>query len=253
MSTELIENEQSLPLVGNQLPANPWVSLIEKAIEKDSSIETIEKFIKLQREEEDRQAERAFNDSLSLLQSSMPEITKTGKASFKTKNGTMEYDFDKLSDITNALRPILNDCGLSYAWAQAQNGTDITVKCTIKHRSGHSESNQMTAPPDSSGMKNSIQQIASTVTYLQRYTLKAALGIASNDNDGVASAAQEDEGKVKFVRWQATAKKEMNAFTDPQQLFEWYNQAIAYAGGFNKKFVLELEQEYTNIKQQKGW
>ena len=41
----------------------------------------------------------------------------------------------------------------------------------------------MTAPPDGSGKKNQIQQIASTVTYLERYTLFAILGLASADQD----------------------------------------------------------------------
>ncbi len=237
------------------MPVNPWVGIIQQSIEKGADISAIEKFITLQREEEDRQSERAFNDALSSLQSNMPEISKTGKASFKTKNGIMEYNFDQLNDICNAIRPLLFDAGLSYSWKQTQDERGITVQCTIKHKSGHAVSNQMTAPPDGSGLKNAIQQIASTVSYLQRYTLKAALGIASSDDDGAASNQNslEKEEKVKFLRWMATAKIEMNKSPSAEALEDWYNQAVSYSSIHNQKFVLELEEEYTKIKQQKGW
>ena len=48
------------------------------------------------------------------------------------------------------------------------------MTCQITHELGHSESVEMTAPPDDSGGKNTIQSIASTKTYLERYTLLAA-------------------------------------------------------------------------------
>jgi hypothetical protein len=48
------------------------------------------------------------------------------------------------------------------------------------------------AGADQSGAKNSIQAIGSTISYLQRYTLKAALGLAAaNDDDGKASGSTE--------------------------------------------------------------
>src|SRR5690606_10591416 len=45
------------------------------------------------------------------------------------------------------------------------------------------------APPDGSGNKNAIQGIGSTSTYLQRYTLSAAFGLttADEDDDGEAT------------------------------------------------------------------
>ena len=54
----------------------------------------------------------------------------------------------------------------------------------------------MTARPDDSGKKNSIQQHASAITYLQRYTLMASAGVAAmdqEDDDGAATGAAVDE------------------------------------------------------------
>ena len=41
----------------------------------------------------------------------------------------------------------------------------------------------MAAGPDGSGGKNAIQAIGSTVSYLERYTLLAATGLATEDQD----------------------------------------------------------------------
>ena len=54
---------------------------------------------------------------------------------------------------------------------------------TLKNIGGHSESVSMGGPPDSGGAKNKIQERASTVTYLERYTLKAILGLSEQDDD----------------------------------------------------------------------
>ncbi|WP_080398455.1 ERF family protein [Burkholderia pseudomallei] len=48
---------------------------------------------------------------------------------------------------------------------------------------GHSKMVTMSGAPDNSGKKNAIQQAASTITYLQRYTLLAATGMSTKDDD----------------------------------------------------------------------
>ena len=53
------------------------------------------------------------------------------------------------------------------------------MTCVLSHRDGHFEETTLTAGRDDSGKKNAIQQVGSTITYLQRYTLKAALGLAA--------------------------------------------------------------------------
>jgi hypothetical protein len=69
----------------------------------------------------------------------------------------------------------------------------VHVTCIVTHERGHSETVTMDAPPDSSGKKNSIQQIASATTYLQRYTLLAATGMATKGMDDDGRGA-DDEG-----------------------------------------------------------
>lgn len=66
----------------------------------------------------------------------------------------------------------------------------MTITCVISHRDSHGEENSLSAGADHSGEKNAIQAIGSTPTYLQRITLKVALGLAAaEDDDGKAAGA----------------------------------------------------------------
>ena len=58
---------------------------------------------------------------------------------------------------------------------------------------GHSEAVSIAGPLDDSGQKNGIQQIGSTITYLERYTLMAIMGLAAHDqdDDGIASGQRK--------------------------------------------------------------
>lgn len=71
----------------------------------------------------------------------------------------------------------------------------IRVTCVLTHSRGHSERVWLQAARDDSGNKNSIQAVGSTVTYLQRYTLLAATGMAvqdQRDDDGAGGAGARE-------------------------------------------------------------
>ena len=67
----------------------------------------------------------------------------------------------------------------------------MKVTCRITHRDGHYEETSLFGPVDGSGNKNPIQAIGSAVTYLQRYTLKAAVGIAASQDDDAQEAGRK--------------------------------------------------------------
>jgi hypothetical protein len=91
---------------------------------------------------------------------------------------------------------MLSQCGLSHQWKTRQDGDNITVECSVTHKLGHSEETSLTAGPDKTGNKNSIQAIASTIAYLERYTLYAILGLASREMDDDAQGAANPEPLV---------------------------------------------------------
>jgi len=92
--------------------------------------------------------------------------------------------------------PALSKHGFAWSYDIDQQVDWISVTCTLKHRRGHRESVTLGGPPDDSGQKNRLQSIGSTITYLQRYTLKAITGVAEKGQDddgrGGAGGAQDD-------------------------------------------------------------
>jgi hypothetical protein len=165
--------------------SNP-MHMVEAAVEKGADVDVLEKLLGLQERFQRGQAERAFVEALSAVRGELPAIVKTKSANFG--GGGAAYKYEDLSDIIAKLSPVLAKHGLSFRWntdGQTADRGEVLVTCVLSHRDGHSESTSLSGPYDTSGKKNAIQAIGSVVTYLQRYTLKAAIGIAAGmDDDG---------------------------------------------------------------------
>ena len=84
---------------------------------------------------------------------------------------------------------------------QTEQADKIKVTCTITHEMGHSESTSLSADPDTSGSKNPIQAIGSTISYLERYTILALCGLATSDIDKDAQSEPEyiDDKQMKTI------------------------------------------------------
>lgn len=162
----------------NVTPMATPAMLLQTAVEKGAELDKLEKLMDLQDRWNADQAKNAFNEALANFQSELGPIIKTRQA-----HNSKYADID---DIAQAIRPVLEANGLSYQFKQSQDGAALTVTCVLRHRLGHSEENTLSAPYDNSGGKNAIQSIASTVTYLRRYTLTGVAGITTgnDDNDG---------------------------------------------------------------------
>jgi len=192
--SELVVKETIHPLAVQQ---EQCMGLIQMAVEKGADINQLEKLMDLQDRFEAKNARRSFFEALSIFQSSIPTIKKTGLASFKTKNGgKTEYTYAKLEDIARVIRPSLKETGLSYRYEQSSDKSLMTVTCIVTHKEGHQERTSMSGYADSSGSKNQIQQIASTISYLRRYTLTGALGITVGDEDDDGGIFYEPETNV---------------------------------------------------------
>lgn len=176
-------------------PVTP-MAMISQAVAAGASIETIEKLMALHERLEASQARKAFDAALAAAKAEIPVILKNRLVDFPTDKGASRttYRHEDLGEIARTVDPILAKHGLSYRFrTTSEINQPISVSCIVAHRDGHSETNTLTAGRDDSGKKNAIQQVGSTITYLQRYTLKAALGLAAAaDDDGAASAGQPD-------------------------------------------------------------
>lgn len=170
-------------------PTNP-LQMLNTAIEKGVSTDVLEKLIALHERFEATEARKAFNNAVADAKAEIPVIEKTQHVTFDHRSGDGQTDYwhEDLATIAKTIDPILGAHGLSYRYRSAQADGRVIVTCILSHRLGYSEETTLTAAPDASGKKNTIQQVGSTITYLQRYTLKLALGLAAGrDDDGVSS------------------------------------------------------------------
>lgn len=196
--------------------------MLQMAVEQNADLDKLEKLMALQERWDAANAKKAYVAAMSEFRADCPTIAKT-----RTGHNTK---YAGLSESIDQIKGILAQCGLSHSWQTKQDGPLITVTCAVTHISGHTETTSLCAAPDTSGSKNGIQAIGSTVSYLQRYTLFSILGLASQemDTDGVVAlsddvttaiceAATVDElQKVFSLAWNQypTLRKELTAAKD---------------------------------------
>ena len=182
------------------LPVVTPMSMIERAVERGADVAMIEKLMELQERNERHLGRRAFDQAIASAKAEFRPILKSGKVSHG--QGKTSFDHETLADISNAVDAALSRYGLHYRYRVSQSDR-IVVTCIIAHKDGHSEETTLSGQPDASGAKNSIQAIGSTVTNLQRYTLKAALGLAAAaDDDGRVSDQVVGKENITADQWQ---------------------------------------------------
>lgn len=175
-------------------PAATPMAMIASAVSRGASIETIERLIALQERMESNEARKAFVAAMAEFKAESLTIVKNKQVGFASKGSDIRtaYSHATLDTIVAAVGPKLAEVGLSYRWKTEQlEGGLIQVSCIVRHILGHTEETALRASPDQSGSKNNVQAVGSTVTYLSRYTLMSALGLASADQDDDGSGGED--------------------------------------------------------------
>lgn len=191
----LIDNDSKQALV----PAKPMLSdLLDRAVDKQLPADAIAKLWEINKELEDRDARKAYIEAFNLFKRNRPAIKKNKHV----KAGSAEYDHATLDHLCDVLIPALNAVGISHRYRIEPQGELIYVTCILTHEAGHSEETTLFGMPDKTGSKNSVQAIGSTVTYLQRYTLLAATGLATEgqDDDGRGGDVDDLDGRLEEIK-----------------------------------------------------
>jgi len=205
MTTQQLDIVPTIPEPGGIVQMEPRavtpMDMLNRAVQSGAGLDVIEKFMGLQERWEVNQSRKAFDNAISAAKAEIPNITKNREVDFTSPKGRTNYRYEDLGEIARVVNPILAKYGLSYRYRTASPANEpVTVTCIVSHRDGHFEENTLCAGRDDSGNKNSIQAIGSTLTYLQRMTLKAALGLAaSNDDDGKNTGAKITEQQAKEI------------------------------------------------------
>jgi len=167
------ENKQLIPSDATVTP----MSMLQSAREQGASIETMQQLMDMQFKWEKNEARKAYMEAVSAFKATPIKITKD------KINSQFSSGYTGIGNLVNTVNPVLSKFGLQASWDIDQTN-EIKVTCILSHSMGHSESRSMSAPPDSSGSKNPIQEIKSTITYLKIVTYEAVTGVASTDDPG---------------------------------------------------------------------
>jgi len=214
MSTQKKETHEIAPAVVGNSPAD----MIRMAVSGGADLEKLEKLLALQERWEANEAKKAYNKAMAAFKANPPKIEKDKKVAYKE----VKYNHASLANVVEKISTELSKYGLSASWTTKQNGS-ILVTCKITHEQGHSEETTLAAPADVTGSKNAIQAIGSTITYLERYTLLALTGLATEE--------MEDDGQAAGTE-----------YIDEKQLGQLLDY-IASLNGNAKKFCEYLKVE----------
>ena len=163
--------------------------LLQQAITQGVSVDQLERLQLMCERWEANQARKAYRTAMNAFKLEAPTILTNAHVKIEPKDQSKrgaEYDHATLDHVCDQVIPILAKHALSHDWKTEQKGEWITVTCILTHEGGHAEERHLTGAPDNTGFKNPVQQIASTVTFLERYTLLMVCGLAAKktDNDG---------------------------------------------------------------------
>lgn len=193
LDLQAIEQPQRLPVAS----ATP-MDLIRIAVEQGADLDRLERLMALKERWEATEARNSYNRAFSAFKAEAVKIIRNRDV----KDGPLKgRRYAELFAVVDAVTPALSKHGLSASWKVSKDDRDwIEVTCTLKHNDGHAESVSMGGPPDAGGAKNQIQARASTVSYLERYTLKAITGLSDSDDDSDGGAPPATDPRIQLAQ-----------------------------------------------------
>lgn len=242
------------PVDPDEDPGVALMRIVGNAVASAQPIEVIERLLVVHERYEAGVARKQYAAAMAALRGELPEVVKTETVSYKAKGGQVHYRHENLANMIENLSPVMARHGLSFRWkTDTTIPESIQVTCVVTHEAGHSEEASLSGPPDTSGSKNVIQAIASTVSYLQRYTLKAAIGIAAGKDDDGAGGAPAQE-PIQQPRAQGQAEGEAaNGPGDVLEVGELHQVIGMFPANRSKTISPNQIGRLRNLAQKAGW
>lgn len=186
------------------------MAVISRAAENpNTNVDNLERLLSMYERIKANEAKAAYTRAMVLLKPDLPTIGRRGRIEVREKTAsgkrdgeiTQDTPYARWEDIDEAISPLLAEHGfaLTFRSGVAQDGK-ITVTGILGHTGGHSEETTITLPHDSSGSKNPVQAVGSSLTYGKRYAATFLLNIRTrgDDDDGEAAGADDDIETVEI-------------------------------------------------------
>ena len=213
------------------------VNLIQRAATDDTfSLDKLDRLLDVKERWEKEEARKAYVAALAGFKANPPQIVKSQTVDFSTNKGRTHYKYASLGQVAADVAIGLAPHGLSHSWDVAQDKDQVIVTCILTHMRGHSERVSIAGPKDDTGNKNGIQQVGSTIAYLQRYTLMAITGLAAHD--------QDDDGESATPQRREPPPRQP---TEPEPRAETYDPWAEWAAGVEAATPMEFDEVLASI------
>lgn len=157
------------------------------AMSPDADIDKMERLMVMHQNMQALQAKQKYDEALAEMQEELPVIGERG--GIKDRNGRVQSTYALWEDINEMIRPVLARHGFAISFRTPRNERGIEVEGVLSHRAGHREMTSLVLPADTSGSKNGVQAVASSVSYGKRYTAGALLNFTTTGEDDDGSSA----------------------------------------------------------------
>jgi len=170
------EEKQERALVPVKQDAEDLIAL---AIEKNVSVDTLERLLAMRRELKAEYAKAQFDTAMASFQARCPIIEKNETAG----SGNFTYSYASLDHIVRLIKELLAENGFSYTFDTKKTDKSLTTYCKVKHKDGHMEVSTFEITIDTTAKMNISQKDGAANTYGKRYAFCNAFGILSGDED----------------------------------------------------------------------
>lgn len=175
------------------IPASdaPMISMIERiAMDPSIPIDRLEQMLAMKermedraREDDERQAKKAYFAAMSKCQSELPVVVKN------RKNDHTRSNYADLAAIEEQAMPVIHRHGFAVSFQPDgyNDKGELRVKWEISHEGGHSREGVGEIPVDGAGSQGKVnktgtQAFGSTATYGRRYLLCMLFNISTGDD-----------------------------------------------------------------------
>lgn len=192
--------------------ADPMVSMIERVVMDPSiPIDRLKEMLSMKerledraREDDDRQAKKAYFAAMSRCQAELPVVVKN------KKNSHTNSVYADLAAIEEQAMPVIHKHGFAVSFqpdGYNEKG-ELRIRWEISHEGGHSRDGIGEIPVDGAGSQGKVnktgtQAFGSTATYGRRYLLCMLFNISTGDDrDGnrVDDGASVSDEQAESIR-----------------------------------------------------
>jgi hypothetical protein len=159
------------------------MDLMQLAIDKEGSIDVIERLAKLQQDAQAQEAQRLFADALHRAQMQM------GRISADALNPQTKSRYVTYAKLDKVLRPIYSQEGFALSFDTEESTPEmIRVLCYVSHIAGHTRTYRINMPADGKGAKGGdvmtkTHATGAAASYGMRYLLKMIFNVAVGEDD----------------------------------------------------------------------